>query len=316
MSMPPSPQQELVFRQESSNRLIQESNVSMSVETQPKILLIKMKSDLKNSKWVEDWIVSLRGGNEVDENLIRSILSKVEESDLDVASINKILLKLGDSILSIASNEKLLRFLSELEKPFESKLFDGQLLPSTDILGFAKNVEAQQHQSKSSSSVFAEGFTLPGLPRRRKKEDFMNQLPPRKSSTPSAYSIFDSTRCYANREAYNMPREVTERFESKAVRKLAKTSLKNPALKKEYASIQKRIEAGIHPVNIGKKSTFVSADKVLIKAGEGRYLVEVGETKVDILGFTSCGDSKSIAKFKNLMNKMYDDVDLQYSDSI
>lgn len=95
--------------------------------------------------------------------------------------------------------------------------------------------------------------------------------PLQKSSTPSAYSMFDSTRYYKNREAYNMPRSVTERFESTAVSNLAKKSLTNPDVKKEYARIQERIEAGIYPVNIRKKSTFVSADKVLIKGARGRY---------------------------------------------
>ena len=78
--------------------------------------------------------------------------------------------------------------------------------------------------------------------------------PLQKSSIPSAYSMFDSTRCYANREADDMPRSVTERFESKAVSNLAKKSLTNPDAKKEYARIQERIKVGIHPVNIGKKS--------------------------------------------------------------
>jgi hypothetical protein len=300
--MPHSSQQKLVVQQESSNKLIQESNVPMSVETQPKILLIKMKSDLNNSKWVEDWIVSLRGGEEVDESLIRSILSKVGESDLDVSSINKILLKLGDSILSIASNEKLLKFLSELEKPFESKLFDGQLLPSTDILGL-------DQKSKASSSVFVEGF-LPRLPGHRRQNE-VEWKKENKCSTLSADSLLDSTKCYGHREAYEMPREVRERFERSAVSKLAKNSLKDPGFKKEYARVQRSIKEGIHPINIGYNSAFVSSDKVLIKCPKGRYLVEVGDTKVDILGVVTRGNDNAVKSFEKHMNKMYD-VDLKY----
>ena len=64
----------------------------------------------------------------------------------------------------------------------------------------------------------------------------------------SSYSIFDFTRCYGHREAYDMPREVTERFEASAVSKLAKNSLKDPLLKKEYARVKKSIKEGMHPM--------------------------------------------------------------------
>ena len=104
-----------------------------------------------------------------------------------------------------------------------------------------------------------------------------------------------------------MPRLLAERFESKGVTNLAKKALKNQDVKKEYG----RIEEGIHLVNIGKKSTFVNANKVLIKSGEGRYLVEVRDTHVDILGFVFHGNTRAINTFENLMNELYN-VDLQY----
>jgi hypothetical protein len=116
---------------------------------------------------------------------------------------------------------------------------------------------------------------------------------------------------YGHREAYDMPREVRERFEASAVSKLAKNSLKDPILKKEYARIKKSIKEGIHPINVGYNSAFVSSNKVLIKCSKGRYLVEVGDTKVDILGFVARGDYNSVKSFEKLMNKMYD-VDLKY----
>jgi len=76
----------------------------------------------------------------------------------------------------------------------------------------------------------------------------------------------------------------------------------------EIKSINKQ---GIHPINVGYNSAYISSDKVLIKYSKGRYLVEVGDTKVDILGFTQHTDRKSIKTFESLMNKMYN-LDLQY----
>ena len=194
----------------------------------------------------------------------------------------------------MASNEKLSKLLVELERPFESKLFDAQLLPFTDILDFPK----------------AEAFTIPRLPRRRGQPQIEETLE-KKSSTPSSYSIFDFTRCYGHREAYDMPREVTERFEASAVSKLANSSLKTPALKTEYERVKNTIKEGIHPVNIGYKSTFVSANKVLIKCPKGRYLVEVVDTKADILGVSLRTNRKFMKRFEKLMNEIYD-VDLKY----
>ena len=130
-------------------------------------------------------------------------------------------------------------------------------------------------------------------------------------TTPSADSLLDSTKCYGHREAYDMPREVTERFEASAVSKLAKNSLKDPLLKKEYARVKKSMKEGIHPINVGYNSAFVSSDKLLIKCSKGQYLVEVGDTKVDILGVVARRSDKSVKSFEKLMNKMYN-LDLQY----
>jgi len=135
--------------------------INVNYEKPPKIVLVKMKSDVTNTKWIDDFIVSIRGGSEEDAKLIRSILYKLGESNLDVASINKILARLGNIVGSIGSNQDLLRLLSELEKPFNPELVKVSPTLSNDILGFAKNVEAKQHKSKSSSSVFEDAFTMP-----------------------------------------------------------------------------------------------------------------------------------------------------------
>ena len=50
-----------------------------------------------------------------------------------------------------------------------------------------------------------------------------------------------------------MPRSVCESFQTKAVKKLSKTSLKN------------LLGEGVHLVNLSEKSTYVSSTKVLVK---------------------------------------------------
>ena len=258
---------------------------------------IKPKVRVRNEKWLNDLIVSIRGGG--DDKLIESILSKVPESYLDLPSINKILKELGELTLEIGSNDKLMRVLAELERPFKPGLVKVSPTPSNDILGLAKNLEAKQ----SSSSILVEGF-IPKLPRHRNRNQ-VEWKKENKCSTPTAEHLLDPTKCYGHREAYNMPRSVTERFESNAVRKLAKNSLKNPNLKNEYKAVKDLLKKGIHPVNIGKKSTFVSPTKVLVKKPEGRYLVDVSDTNAEIVGVSPRTNKKFISKFETLMNKLY-----------
>ena len=112
------------------------------------------------------------------------------------------------------------------------------------------------------------------MPRHR-KPDQVEWKKENKFSTPSADSVFDSTKCYAHREAFDTLRSVTEQFESKAAKKIARTSLKNPLFKKEYARVKQEIEQDIHPINRGYHSAFVSSDKVLIKCSKGRYLIRL-----------------------------------------
>jgi len=102
--------------------------------------------------------------------------------------------------------------------------------------------------ARSSSSVFVEGF-LPRLQRQRRKNE-VEWKKENKCSTPSADSLLDSTKYYGHRDAYDIPREVTERFEAPAVSKLAKNSLKTPLFKKEYDRVKNSIKQGIHPINV------------------------------------------------------------------
>ena len=87
--------------------------------------------------------------------------------------------------------------------------------------------------------------------------------------------------------------------------------MKNQDVKNEYGRIKNRLEEGINPVEIGKKSTLVASNKVLIKGDEGRYLVEVSEDQIKVLKMCARGNNKNVNNFKSLMNKMYG-VNLKY----
>ncbi len=115
-----------------------------------------------------------------------------------------------------------------------------------------------------------------------------------------------------NNEECELEEKVQEKFdESNAVIKLVDTALKNQDVKNEYDRIEKRLEEGINPVDIGKKFTPVASNKVLIKGDEGRYLVEVSGKQIKVLGICDRGNAKNVNSFKNLMNKMYG-INLKY----
>jgi len=119
-------------------------------------------------------------------------------------------------------------------------------------------------------------------------------------------------QCDLDENSQDAARTVTDKLdESNVVKKLVKTALKNQEVKNEYVRIKKRLEEGINPVGIGKKSTPVASNKVLIKGDEGRYLVEVSGNQVNVLGICARGNSKNVKTFESLMNEMYD-VNLQY----
>lgn len=115
-----------------------------------------------------------------------------------------------------------------------------------------------------------------------------------------------------NNEECELEKKVEEKFdESNAVKKLVGIALKNQDVKNEYGRIKKRLEEGINPVDIGKKSTPVASNKVLIKGDEGRYLVEVSGDQIKVLGMCARGNRKNVNSFKTLMNEMYG-VSLKY----
>lgn len=98
---------------------------------------------------------------------------------------------------------------------------------------------------------------------------------------------------------------MSEQFETNAVKKIAKISLKNPGVNREYLEIKAQIKQGVHSINLSSKSTYISSTKVLVKKPEGRYIVDVSNTDAKIVGVSSRTNKKCILKFKKLMNKLY-----------
>lgn len=120
--------------------------------------------------------------------------------------------------------------------------------------------------------------------------------------------LLQSIYCYAHREGYkgyNTPRSVSENFETKAVKKLYNTSLKNPRVRKKYQGVKDSLRKGVHTINLSEKSVYVSSTKVLVKKPEGRYLIYVSDTNAYIVGVSSRTNEKCMSKFKTLMNELY-----------
>lgn len=172
LPMPRSSHPALAVHEKDWNRFVQESN--LAVEQQPKIVMIKVSSDLTNQKWIQEFICSIRAGStqDLDEGLIRSILGKVAEDKWDIPSINKLLKSIANATLSVASNEKLLKILNELQKPIQPSVPQGA--ESAEVATIPDNLQDYQQKSKTSSSIFAEAW--------------VPQLPSHRSA--------DSTRCY------------------------------------------------------------------------------------------------------------------------
>ncbi len=173
LPMPRSSQFTLAVHEENRARFVKESNIPINIEQKSKIVMIRTSSDLKNRKWVKEFITSIEGGaQELDEELIKSILSKVSESNLDVPSINKILEKIVEATLSFGSNGKLLKILGELEKPMNPSVLP--VTPPTEAVQSLDNLQDCQDRSESSSSIFAHGFQT-SLSRHRATDALMGQ---------------------------------------------------------------------------------------------------------------------------------------------
>jgi len=96
------------------------------------------------------------------------------------------------------------------------------------------------------------------------------------------------------------------------------TSIERVILNQEFNSLEENDgqvilakAEGVNPINIGDKSILINGNKVLIKAGHGRYLVEVFKDQVDVLGISDRDNNRNMQTFQNLMNEIYD-LNLQY----
>lgn len=274
----PPPQQRVVsMGYRNTSKLIKASTIRIHSDSKPKIMMpsldnvgIKTKSELQNSKWIKKFISTIRGGE--DKELIDSIISKVSEDDWDIPSINKILQKVAEAILEIGTESKLLRILEEFEKPLKSSIFaDAWVQPLPGHI--------DQNVLKKTRLDFAKRF-----------------------GDPYNNNRFEHPHNNNN----NMPCTVYENFEIPAVKRLCTSSLRNQRLEREYRLVKEQLRNGIHPVNIGQKSTYVSPTKVLIKKSEGRYLVEITSTGIKILGFSSRGNAQGMSQFQRLMNQHHD----------
>ena len=94
-----------------------------------------------------------------------------------------------------------------------------------------------------------------------------------------------------------------------AVKNTAKKSFKNNDVKNEYSRFKKRLEAGIHPLDINKKSTGRGKNIYLLKGSEGRYVVEYLATDdvrvVNILGVADRNNQATLDSLEKAMLTNY-----------
>lgn len=113
-----------------------------------------LNSILKFKRGDNKWNIE----DEEQEKLIRSVLARTPESDLDEFSINKFLQRILEIIDPVISNQKLWKILSVLEKVLKPRLNKNNI-SSTNILSLAQKVQNKDPKSKDSSSIFAETFS-------------------------------------------------------------------------------------------------------------------------------------------------------------
>ena len=130
--------------------------------------LIKSESSgfLTSSSRIEDYILKSRGGSEEltseeQEILVKSILSKAPESSYSEISVNKFLKKILKLIDPVISDQRFWRILGEFGKPIKSELPGPSEVRSTNILGPYEPDKQAKTGSRSSSSIFVEGFFTP-----------------------------------------------------------------------------------------------------------------------------------------------------------
>jgi len=129
--------------------------------------------------------------NDEQERLVKSILSKGPESYYSEISINKFLKKILKLIDPVISDPRFWRILGEFGKPIKSELPGPSEVRSTDILGPYEPDKQAKTRSRSSSSIFVEGFSTPTTlsPMQKRVKLRMAQKEPTTSDLFSADSV-------------------------------------------------------------------------------------------------------------------------------
>jgi len=101
--------------------------------------------------------------------------------------------------------------------------------------------------------------------------------------------------------------------EHKNIKKVAEVAFKNQDVRKDVQRIKKRLEEGVDPINIGKKSTNLpaSGNIVLIKVKNTRCIVrDTGGGQFEILGVGARANKFKMKTFAKVMKNVYD-VDIK-----
>ena len=95
----------------------------------------------------------------------------------------------------------------------------------------------------------------------------------------------------------------------RGVKSITKTAFNNKKVKEEYLRHKKRLEAGIHPMDINKKTTGRGKNIYLLKGGKGRYIIEYIETNdsrvVNILGIGDRSNNRNMNALEKAMLTNY-----------
>ena len=95
----------------------------------------------------------------------------------------------------------------------------------------------------------------------------------------------------------------------RGVKSITKTAFNNKKVKEEYLRHKKRLEAGIHPMDINKKTTGRGKNIYLLKGGKGRYIIEYIETNdsrvVNILGISDRSNNRNMNAIEKAMLTNY-----------
>ena len=103
--------------------------------------------------------------------------------------------------------------------------------------------------------------------------------------------------------------EVNEILEYTAFQRCAKDAFRDPNMQDDYNYVIKALKEGQNPLTIGKRTTTVGKNKVYIKRGLARIVVDISEKSIKVLGVSNKGNKNLMSSFDGLVKKYYD-IDL------